>query len=43
MDRALWHKLKKARELFQKNKYWLQILLFPPATPIGTQQNIVGK
>lgn len=33
MDRAPWHKSKKAREFFQKNKYWLQILLFPPATP----------
>jgi transposase len=33
MDRAPWHKSKKAIEFFQKNKYWLQILLFPPATP----------
>jgi transposase len=33
MARAPWHKSKKAREFCQKNKYWLQILLFPPATP----------
>ena len=33
LDRATWHKSKKAREFFQNNKYWLQILLFPPATP----------
>jgi len=33
MDRAPWHKSKKAREFFQKNKYWLKILLFPPVTP----------
>ena len=26
-------KSEKAREFFRKNKYWLQILLFPPATP----------
>ena len=31
--RAPWHKSKKALEFFQKNKYWLQILFFPPATP----------
>jgi putative transposase len=33
MDRAPWHKSKKAREFFQKNEYWLQTSLFPPATP----------
>jgi transposase len=33
MDRAPWHKSKKAGEFFQRNKYWLQTLLFLPATP----------
>lgn len=33
MDRAPWHKSKKALEFFHKNKYWLQTALFPPATP----------
>jgi putative transposase len=43
MDIAPWHKSKKAREFFQKNKYWLQILLSLQLLQIGTQQNIVGK
>lgn len=33
LDRATWHKSKKAEEFFQNNKQWLQILYFPPATP----------
>ena len=33
LDRAPWHKSKKAQEFFQNNKHWLQISFFPPATP----------
>ena len=33
LDRAPWHKSKKAQEFFQKNNNWLKILYFPPATP----------
>ena len=43
MDRAPRHKSKKAREFFQKNKYWLQILLFPPATPDLTFRRCLQK
>jgi len=33
LDRAPWHKSKKAQEFFQKNKHWLKIMYFPPDTP----------
>jgi len=33
LDKAPWHKSKKAQEFFQKNNYWLKILYFSPATP----------
>jgi len=33
LNRAPWHKSKKAQEFFQKNKYWLKITYFPPDTP----------
>ena len=33
LDRAPWHKSKKAQEFFQNNKHWLKVLLLPPATP----------
>lgn len=33
LDRATWHRSAKAKEFYQNNKHWLQILFFPPATP----------
>jgi putative transposase len=43
LDRAPWHKSKKAREFFQKNKYWLLYCFSLQLLQIGTQQYIVGK
>ena len=33
LDRAPWHRSRKSQEFFQKNKHWLEIMYFPPATP----------
>jgi hypothetical protein len=33
LDRATRHRSTKAKEFYQNNKHWLQILFFPPATP----------
>ena len=32
LDRATWHRSTKAKEFYQNNKHWLQVLFFPPAT-----------
>lgn len=33
VDRATWHRSKRAYEFYQNNKHWLQVFYFPPATP----------
>jgi len=33
IDRATWHRSKKAKEFYQNNKRWLKYCFFPTATP----------